>query len=72
MDLQENFYLIDKTNRVHDVNKKSVSAPKVIAKGHTGLLKFRVCLVYLLLQNFVLWFMDHVNQEKTSILRDEN
>ena len=44
MDLQENFYLIDKTNRVHDVNKKSVSAPKVIAKGHTGLLKF--CSVF--------------------------
>lgn len=57
---------------MHDVNKKGVSAPKVIAKEHTGLLKF--CSGFGLSSVAKFCFMDHVNvyQEKTSILHDEN
>ena len=57
---------------MYDVNKKGVSAPKVIAKEHTGLLKF--CSGFGLSSVAKFCFMDHVNvyQEKTSILHDEN
>ena len=38
-DIEESFYSTDKTNRVYDVNQKSVLASRVIGKGRTGLLK---------------------------------
>ena len=38
--MNESFYSTNKTNRVFDVNKKSVLASRIIGKGHAGLSKF--------------------------------
>ena len=72
-DIEESFYSTDKTNRVYDVNKKSVLASRVIGKGSTGLLK--LCSVLGLSSPVAKSrFTEHLKvfEEKAFMLHDEN
>ena len=72
-DIEESFYSTVKTNRVYDVNIKSVLASRVIGKGRTGLLK--LCSVLGLSSPIAKSrFTEHwkVFEEKAFMLHDEN
>ena len=72
-DIEKSFHSTDKTNRVYDVNKKSVLELRVIGKGRTGLLK--LCSVLGLSSPVAKSrFTEHLKvfEEKAFILRDEN
>ena len=71
--MNESFYSTNKTNRVFDVNKKSVLASRIISKEHTGLSKF--CSILGLSSPIVKsQFVKHVKylEEKVFESRDEN
>ena len=69
----ESFYSTNKTNRVFDVNKKSVIASRMIGKGRNGLSKF-CSILGLSFPIAKSQFVEHVKylEEKAFELRDEN
>ena len=72
-DIEESFHSTYKTNRVYEVNKKSVLESRVIGKGRIGLLK--LCSVLGLSSPVTKSrFTEHFKnfEEKAFILRDEN